>query len=186
LERTAVYADAHCRIDGIEGGHYNFSLDNCHTALMEAVKSSSVECIRLLLEKGADARKACLRDSRTPLHCLATPLPPDATGRESNAKDILDMLLAAGADLEARDAHGETPLILCFPPRDRARPTALPFFTSCWLQEPILRPWMPMARRSWTEPVEPRKSSASRHCWAWVLTPDGHVFWTEKLPYMGK
>jgi ankyrin repeat protein len=95
LERTAVSADARCRID--DKCNYNNNRGEGRTALMDAVESRSVECVRLLLEKGTDACKGSPRHSRTPLHCLATPF-PYTLGRESNTKEILDMLLAAGAD----------------------------------------------------------------------------------------
>ncbi len=95
------------------------------TALILAANSLDPACVRILLDKGADARKTSSRDlddrgthgvrkerrssGTTALHSLVrTNIKKES---ENAAKEILDSLLAAGADIEARDHHGNTPLL---------------------------------------------------------------------------
>lgn len=104
------------------------------TALMVATSSLEARSVKVLIEKGGIASLGSdhltelgsarpiihsinlpeLGD-RTPLHNLAM-----TTINEHNraaAKEILDMLLLAGADLEARDSNGDTPLLLTVSPK---------------------------------------------------------------------
>jgi ankyrin repeat protein len=62
------------------------------------------EAVRALLDLGADARLATRPAAFTPLHSAVA----DDTGQA--AKEIVRMLLAAGADPNARSASGGTPL----------------------------------------------------------------------------
>lgn len=84
-----------------------------HAALCTPHRASHDLVVRVLLAHGADPRRtttpgvetgAFMRDCRargeTPLHRAA------ALGNE----DTIDLLLGAGADREARDANGDTPL----------------------------------------------------------------------------
>jgi ankyrin repeat protein len=64
------------------------------TALHEAVKSTHLEAVRLLLEHGADPNAREAGDNTTPLHWAA------ATGR----RDIIEALLKAGAEVHG---HGD-------------------------------------------------------------------------------
>jgi ankyrin repeat protein len=72
-------------------------------AIHLAVKGANLETLSLLLDRGADPDAITTNDGRTPLHvaCLdsTTPL------------SIIKRLVAANADLEARDGKGMTPLL---------------------------------------------------------------------------
>lgn len=78
--------------------------------------SDIVPALELLLDAGADAR-AVDHGSKTALHYLAIGEPWTASGYKSSA--AVRLLLAAGADPDARCAEGWTPLHLNAP---RARP----------------------------------------------------------------
>lgn len=97
-----------------------------------ATRSLDVQCVKILLEKGADVslrgrkpeadknnqNKSNVRmywhawrpeSSYSALHVLAKAITDSA--QEPAAREILNLLLAAGADLEARDDEGDTPLL---------------------------------------------------------------------------
>ncbi|TEY39691.1 hypothetical protein BOTCAL_0454g00020 [Botryotinia calthae] len=124
LEKTDVSPNAkapvrHCQIGAIMG----------QTALMLATSSLEARSVKALIEKGGivslgssplteiGSARVTMNDenarvvgNRTAIHYFAM-----ATIDQYNrgaAKEILDMLLSAGADLEARDDNGDTPLLL--------------------------------------------------------------------------
>lgn len=73
--------------------------------LHRAVKCrESSSLVKLLLESGADVLARETDDGRTPLH--------EAIYGGDDTEKVLGILLAAGADLNGRDAHGNTPLML--------------------------------------------------------------------------
>ncbi|CAD6444566.1 b56e4188-8b5e-4227-84cb-f6daed23db25 [Sclerotinia trifoliorum] len=123
LERKDVSPNAKAPL-----GNGDMSKIGGQTALMVATSSLELRSVKVLLENGAIAsltgtskkdvpapptkRRVNLfkLEGRTPLHNLAI-----AAAREEDqaaAKEILDMLLLAGADFEARDDNGDTPLLL--------------------------------------------------------------------------
>lgn len=72
-----------------------------YTVLMEAARRNDTATVRVLLEKGALVnRKANRMEEWTPLHYAA----------DSLAFDTMQVLLDAGADVDARDAYRCTPL----------------------------------------------------------------------------
>jgi ankyrin repeat protein len=96
------------------------------TALMFSMNHLSEDCVHLLLQKGAatgaqssfahlrvhDAHTRFTHDHKySVLHYFVISMGKCPCPRQ-RAQHILDMLLAAGADLEARDAAGNTPLLL--------------------------------------------------------------------------
>ncbi|EDO02691.1 hypothetical protein SS1G_05168 [Sclerotinia sclerotiorum 1980 UF-70] len=123
LERTDVSPNAKALL-----GKGDINKIGGQTALMVATSSLEPKSVKVLLEKGAIAslpgtskndvpapRTKLLvnpfkLEGRTPLHNLA--IAAVAEEEQAAAKEILDMLLLAGADLEARDDNGYTPLLL--------------------------------------------------------------------------
>ncbi|KAM0310192.1 hypothetical protein ACHAO8_008360 [Botrytis cinerea] len=124
LEKADVSPNAkapvsYCKMGAVTG----------QTALMVATTSLEVRSVKALIEKGGTASlgstsltemgssRVTMNDknargvgNRTAIHYFAM-----ATIDQHNrgaAKEILDMLLLAGADLEARDSNGDTPLLL--------------------------------------------------------------------------
>jgi cytohesin len=74
------------------------------TVLHAACGMGKVECVKALLDGGADVHIADAK-GRTPLHFVAE------FGMSSDAqKDITTLLLQAGANPNAKDAEGNTPL----------------------------------------------------------------------------
>ncbi|TVY17972.1 Ankyrin-3 [Lachnellula arida] len=101
-------------------------------ALVLAAQSLEPECVRLLLEKGASVKQEPPKkvqvsrffpgsrpEGRTAIHSLAQANTRDSKN-VSNLRHILEMLLSAGADLEAKDGGGNTPLLLTVGPGSEA------------------------------------------------------------------
>lgn len=81
------------------------------TALHHAVRFRSPEAVKFLLEHGARVNQACRRNGSTPLHRAVTQTgAPGTAGRSQAAKEIIQMLLAAGADPSITNKSGKTPL----------------------------------------------------------------------------
>eukprot|EP00262_Sarcandra_glabra_P022137 TRINITY_DN9678_c2_g1_i1.p1 TRINITY_DN9678_c2_g1~~TRINITY_DN9678_c2_g1_i1.p1 ORF type:complete len:653 (+),score=73.17 TRINITY_DN9678_c2_g1_i1:382-2340(+) len=73
------------------------------TPLMVAATYGSVEVLQLLLSLSAsDVNRSCGPDKSTALHCAAS-------GGSSNAVEIVNLLLLAGADPTSLDANGQRP-----------------------------------------------------------------------------
>ena len=71
----------------------------CVSARDVRIVGDSADCLRLLLEAGADKNEANDR-GETPLHIMA----------ERDSPNCLRLLLEAGADVSARNKFGQTPL----------------------------------------------------------------------------
>ncbi|TGO27127.1 hypothetical protein BPAE_0047g00430 [Botrytis paeoniae] len=104
------------------------------TALMVATSSLEARSVKVIIEKGGIASLGSdhlteLGSARRIMHSRNLPKPGDRTPlhnfamttinqhNRAAAKEILDMLLLAGADLEARDNNGDTPLLLTVLPK---------------------------------------------------------------------
>uniref|UniRef100_A0A7S2HJ57 Uncharacterized protein n=1 Tax=Helicotheca tamesis TaxID=374047 RepID=A0A7S2HJ57_9STRA len=86
----------------IPASHSNFI---GQTSLHIAVLWGNIECIEVLIEKGANVNAANSLSGDTPLHLAVT---SNKTSAETKVK-ILDMLLEAGADTSVRDYSSKAP-----------------------------------------------------------------------------
>jgi uncharacterized protein len=80
------------------------------TALHHAVRFRSPAAVKTLIERGANVNQASRRNGSTPLHRAVTQTgAPGTAGRGEEAKEIIQLLLAAGADPSITNKSGRTP-----------------------------------------------------------------------------
>lgn len=80
------------------------------TALHHAVRFRSPGAVATLVEHGANVNQACRRNGSTPLHRAVTQTgAPGTGGRAQAAKEIIEILLAAGADPAIANKSGKRP-----------------------------------------------------------------------------
>jgi uncharacterized protein len=81
------------------------------TALHHAVRFRSPAAVEALIEHGADVNRACRRNGSTALHRAVTQTgAPGTAGRMEAAKEIVELLLAAGADPAIKNKLGKRPV----------------------------------------------------------------------------
>ena len=81
------------------------------TALHHAVRFRSPIAVKTLIEHGANVNQACRRNGSTPLHRAVTQTgAPGTAGRVQAAKEIIELLLAAGADPSIANRAGKRPV----------------------------------------------------------------------------
>ncbi|TGO16233.1 hypothetical protein BTUL_0030g00170 [Botrytis tulipae] len=129
LEKTGVSPNAKAPV-----GYGGMGFIRGQTALMVAVSSLEPRSVKVIIEKGGIASLGSdhltdLGSARPIMHSINSPESGDRTPlhglamttinqhNRAAAKEILDMLLLAGADLEARDSNGDTPLLLTVSPK---------------------------------------------------------------------
>jgi tankyrase len=92
------------------GANIHAADKNGVTALHHAVRFRSAAAVKTLIEHGADVNRACRRSGSTPLHRAVTSTgAPSTAGKQAEARDIIELLLAAGADPSIRNKAGKTP-----------------------------------------------------------------------------
>jgi uncharacterized protein len=80
------------------------------TALHHAVRFRSPIAVHTLIEQGANVNQACRRTGSTPLHrALTQSGAPSTAGKADAARQIIDLLLAAGASPQIRNKLGKRP-----------------------------------------------------------------------------
>jgi uncharacterized protein len=81
------------------------------TALHHAVRFRSPVAIKTLIEHGANVNQACRRNGSTPLHRAVTQTgAPGTAGKAHAAREIIEVLLAAGADPSITNRAGKKPI----------------------------------------------------------------------------
>ncbi|MEZ6129465.1 MAG: ankyrin repeat domain-containing protein [Planctomycetaceae bacterium] len=111
-ERNPKPADQRRRlIKALKSGADIHATDkNGVTALHHAVRFRSPAAVRTLIQYGANVNQACRRNGSTPLHRAVTQTgAPGTAGRAEAAREIVEMLLAAGADPSIANKSGKTP-----------------------------------------------------------------------------
>src|SRR2546427_485159 len=99
-------------IMALKGGADIHATDkNGVTALHHAVRFRSPAAVKTLIEHGANVNQACRRNGSTPLHRAVTQTgAPGTAGRARAAKEIIELLLAAGADPSIVNRAGKRPV----------------------------------------------------------------------------
>ena len=81
------------------------------TPLHHAVRFRSPVAVKTLIEYGADVYCACRRNGSTPLYRAVTKTgAPGTAGKAQQAKEIVEILLAAGADPTNKNKFCKQPL----------------------------------------------------------------------------
>jgi len=112
-ERNPEPADQQRRItETLKRGDDIHATDrNGVTALHHAVRFRSPTAVKTLIEHGANVNQACRRNGSTPLHRAVTQTgAPGTAGRANAAKEIVELLLAAGADPSITNMSGKKPV----------------------------------------------------------------------------
>src|SRR6476660_9907932 len=102
-ERNPDPADQRKRLLNVlkAGADVHATDKNGVTALHHAVRFRSPMAVKTLIEHGANVNQACRRNGSTPLHRAVTQTgAPGTAGRAEAAKEIIQLLLAAGADVK--------------------------------------------------------------------------------------
>ena len=80
------------------------------TALHHAVRFQNPIAVKTLIEHGADVNQACRRSGSTPLHRAVTQTGAASTaGKRQEVLEIVQLLLAAGADPSITNKSGRKP-----------------------------------------------------------------------------
>jgi uncharacterized protein len=112
-ERTAEPADQRKRIERAlkAGGDVHAADKNGVTALHHAVRFRLPRAVAALIEQGADVNRACRRNGSTPLHrAVIQTGAPGTAGKSAEAREIVKLLLAAGADPSIANKAGKRPV----------------------------------------------------------------------------
>ncbi len=81
------------------------------TPLHHAVRFRSPVAVKTLLAHGANVNQACRRSGGTPLHRAVTSTgAPTTAGKRDEAMEIIELLLAAGADRSIKNKLGKRPI----------------------------------------------------------------------------
>src|SRR3954469_12510042 len=92
------------------GADINTADKNGVTALHHAVRFRSPAAVATLIEFGANVNQACRRNGSTPLHRAVTQTgAPGTAGKTQEAREIVRLLVAAGADAAIKNKSGKTP-----------------------------------------------------------------------------
>ena len=79
------------------------------TPLHHAVRFRSPAAVRALIAAGADVNQTCKRSGSTALHRAVTSTgAPGTAGKQGEAREIIALLLAAGANPSLRNKSGKT------------------------------------------------------------------------------
>ena len=91
------------------GADIHASDKNGVTALHHAVRFRNPIAVKTLIEHGAKVNQVCRKSGSTPLHraVLSTGAPGTA-GKQAESREIVALLLAAGADPSIRNRRGKT------------------------------------------------------------------------------
>lgn len=93
------------------------------SALHHAVRFRSPTAVRTLIEHGANVNQVCRRSGSTPLHRAVTATgAPSTGGKLGETLEIIQLLLAAGADPSISNKSGRKPVDYA---RDEAIKSAL-------------------------------------------------------------
>jgi uncharacterized protein len=81
------------------------------TALHHAVRFRSPDAVKTLIEHGANVNQACRKSGSTPLHrAVVGTGAPSTAGMQTEAREIVGLLVAAGADPSIRNKFGKKPI----------------------------------------------------------------------------